>query len=172
MPDSGKPDGPLPASAEVTGGAANRAQRPGREAQAEERRFRAYTLTVLTGGLLAAGAVSWWLPFHGSIRLCWIGPVLALSFLLAEQLGINVDVRSGISWTISFTEIPLVIGFFVAPFEVVLAAHLVAGIGTLLARKVAGRVLYNAGAFLLEITGAFAVAGLVSHAVGGTGIPW
>ena len=142
------------------------------EARTDERRFRAYTFVVLTLGIVAAFAVGTWLPFHADTRLLWIGPLLALAFLLAEQLGINVDVRSGISWTISFTEIPLVIGFFIAPFEVVLAAHLVAGIGTLLARKVAGRVLYNAGAFLLEITGAFAVAGLVSHAVGGTGIPW
>nr|WP_020668468.1 EAL domain-containing protein [Amycolatopsis nigrescens] len=142
------------------------------EARADERRFRIYTLAVLTFGIITASAVSWWLPFEGSANLWWIGPILVLSFLLAEQLGINVDVRSGISWTISFTEIPLVIGFFVAPFEVVLAAHLIAGISTLLARKVSGRVLYNAGAFLLEITSAFAVAGLVTHIVGGEGIPW
>ncbi|WP_410621570.1 putative bifunctional diguanylate cyclase/phosphodiesterase [Amycolatopsis sp. cmx-8-4] len=145
------------------------------EARTDERRFRAYTFAVLSLGLVAAFAVGSWLPFHWDSKLLWIGPVLAVAFLLAEQLGINVDVRSGISWTISFTEIPLVIGFFIAPFEVVLAAHLVAGIGTLLARKVAGRVLYNAGAFLLEITGAFAVAGLVKVAVGagaGSEIPW
>jgi hypothetical protein len=145
------------------------------EARTDERRFRIYTFAVLSIGLVAAFAVGSWLPFHWDSKLLWIGPVLAVAFLLAEQLGINVDVRSGISWTISFTEIPLVIGFFVAPFEVVLAAHLIAGIGTLLARKVAGRVLYNAGAFLLEITGAFAVAGLVKYAVGagvGDKIPW
>ncbi len=145
------------------------------EARTDERRFRVYTFAVLSLGLVAAFAVGSWQPFHWDSELLWIGPVLAVAFLLAEQLGINVDVRSGISWTISFTEIPLVIGFFVAPFEVVLAAHLVAGIGTLLARKVSGRVLYNAGAFLLEITGAFAVAGLVKYAVGaGTGdkFPW
>jgi diguanylate cyclase (GGDEF)-like protein len=142
------------------------------EARTDERRFRVYTVFVLTFGIATAAAVASWLPFEGSARLWWIGPVLAVAFLLAEQLGINVDVRSGISWTISFTEIPLVIGFFVAPFEVVLAAHVVAGIGTLLARKVAGRVLYNTGAFLLEITGAFAVAGLVKQIVGGPGMPW
>ncbi|HVW44148.1 MAG TPA: EAL domain-containing protein [Amycolatopsis sp.] len=141
-------------------------------ARGDERRFRTYTLTVLTCGLLAAAAVSLWLPFHGNADLWWIGPVLALSFLLAEQLGINVDVRSGISWTISFTEIPLVIGFFVAPFEVVLAAHLVAGISTLLVRRVSGRVLYNAGAFLLEITSAFAVAGLVQRLMDSDAMTW
>jgi diguanylate cyclase (GGDEF)-like protein len=154
-----------------TGRPTSRPLSPG-DSRGDELRFRAYTVVVLTLGIAAAGAVAWWLPFHGAPRLWWIGPLLALAFLLAEQLGINVDVRSGISWTISFTEIPLVIGFFVAPFEVVLAAHLVAGIGTLLVRRVAGRVLYNAGAFLLEITGAFAVAGVVSHAMGETAMPW
>ncbi|MEU3273715.1 EAL domain-containing protein [Saccharomonospora sp. NPDC006951] len=142
-------------------------------APGDERRFRIYTAIVLAVGLLAAAVVSMWLPFEGSVHLWWIGPLLALSFLGAEQLGVNVDVRSGISWTISFTEIPLVIGFFVAPFEVVLAAHVVAGVTTLLARKVTGRVLYNAGAFLIEVTSAFAVAGLVKNAIGGTEhMPW
>ncbi|WP_019814928.1 putative bifunctional diguanylate cyclase/phosphodiesterase [Saccharomonospora saliphila] len=143
------------------------------ETRADERRFRLYTMAVLTVGLLAAGAVSRWLPFEGSVHLWWIGPLLAVAFLGAEQLGVNVDVRSGISWTISFTEIPLVIGLLVAPFEVVLAAHVVAGVTTLLARRVTGRVLYNAGAFLLEVTSAFAVAGLVRDMLGGAGqMPW
>ncbi|WP_409183521.1 putative bifunctional diguanylate cyclase/phosphodiesterase [Amycolatopsis sp. VS8301801F10] len=168
MPDSNAHPGAAP-EAMGSGGAGSAPA----EGRTDESRFRVYTFFVLGLGLLAALAVGTWLPFHGSAKLWWIGPVLAVAFLLAEQLGINVDVRSGISWTISFTEIPLVIGFFVAPFEVVLAAHLVAGIGTLLARKVAGRVLYNAGAFLLEITGAFAVAGLVHLAMGGgPTMPW
>ncbi|RZQ64195.1 putative bifunctional diguanylate cyclase/phosphodiesterase [Amycolatopsis suaedae] len=178
MPDAGSrtdehgPDRPAPAAAHSPAG---RPALPSDDTLVDERRFRAYTATVLTAGIVAALVVSFWLPFEGSAQLWWIAPVLALSFLLAEQLGVNVDVRSGISWTISFTEIPLVIGFFIAPFEVVLAAHLVAGVGTLLARKVRGRVLYNAGAFLLEITGAFAVAGLVTHLIDGqlgSHLPW
>ncbi|MFE0024040.1 putative bifunctional diguanylate cyclase/phosphodiesterase [Amycolatopsis sp. NPDC059021] len=173
MPDS---NAHAPASAQAksgTGGAGTSASSvSSSEARTDERRFRAYTFVVLSLGLVAAFAVGAWLPFKGNVDLWWIGLVLTVAFLLAEQLGINVDVRSGISWTISFTEIPLVIGFFIAPFEVVLAAHLVAGIGTLLARKVAGRVLYNAGAFLLEITGAFAVAGLVKQATGSVDMTW
>lgn len=133
----------------------------------DESRFRIYTGIVVLLGVAATVGVASWLPFDYATSLWWIGPLLVLSFLLAEQLGINVDVRSGISWTISFTEIPLVIGFFVAPFEVVLAAHLVAGVGTLLVRRVTGRVVYNTGTFLLEISGAFAVAGLLGFAVGG-----
>ncbi|HKS49682.1 MAG TPA: EAL domain-containing protein [Amycolatopsis sp.] len=170
MPDTGGSiDTPIPAAAQNTG----TGQRSTGRADADERRFRVYTMAVLTFGVSAAVAVSLlWLPFHGTTSLWWIGPVLALSFLLAEQLGINVDVRSGISWTISFTEIPLVIGFFVVPFEVVLAAHLVAGISTLVVRRVSGRVLYNAGAFLLEITSAFAVAGLVQRVMGSTTMTW
>ncbi|OLT42597.1 diguanylate phosphodiesterase [Saccharomonospora sp. CUA-673] len=139
----------------------------------DEFRFRIYTALVLTVGVLGAIAVSRMYPFEGSVHLWWIGPALVIAFLGAEQLGVNVDVRSGISWTISFTEIPLVIGFFVAPFEVVLAAHVVAGITTLLARKVTGRVLYNAGAFLIEVTAAFAVAFAVAGALGDPGgMPW
>lgn len=146
--------------------------KPSSSTQGDEGRFRVYTAAVFFAGLVGAAGVAAWLPFEYSVSLWWTGPLLALSFLLAEQLGINVDVRSGISWTISFTEIPLVIGFFVAPFEIVLAAHLVAGVGTLIARRVVGRVLYNAGAFLLEITGAFAVAALLKLAVGGLGMSW
>ncbi|MCP2182458.1 putative bifunctional diguanylate cyclase/phosphodiesterase [Prauserella alba] len=139
----------------------------------DEFRFRLYTAFVLAVGILGAVSVAEWQPFEGSVHLWWIGPLLAASFLAAEQLGVNVDVRSGISWTISFTEIPLVIGFFVAPFEVVLAAHVVAGVTTLLARRVTGRVLYNAGAFLIEVTSAFAIAHVVAAALGQPdGMPW
>ncbi|WP_433409102.1 EAL domain-containing protein [Saccharomonospora azurea] len=156
-----------------SGGRSTDDVQPSAEARADERRFRFYTAAVLTLGIAAAVALSAWLPFHGSVHLWWIGPLLAVAFLGAEQLGVNVDVRSGISWTISFTEIPLVIGLLVAPFEVVLAAHVLAGVTTLLARRVTGRVLYNAGAFLMEVTSAFAVAGLVSQALGSPAeMPW
>ncbi|TKG67562.1 putative bifunctional diguanylate cyclase/phosphodiesterase [Prauserella endophytica] len=173
MPDAH--DESVGSSAAVAEAPASRPSGPASaEARTDERRFRYYTVAVLPLSLLAAAAVSLWEPFEGSVHLWWIGPLLALAFLGAEQLGVNVDVRSGISWTISFTEIPLVIGFFVAPFEVVLAAHVVAGVTTLLARKVTGRVLYNAGAFIFEVTSAFAVAGLVKQALGsGQGeMPW
>src|SRR5690349_21038167 len=82
----------------------------------------------------------------------------AVGLLLAEQLAINVDVRSGVAWTISFTEIPLVLGLLVAPFEVVLAAHVVAGVGTLLGRRILDRAVYNAGLMFMEISVAFAAA--------------
>src|SRR5438874_902732 len=62
------------------------------EARTDERRFRAYTFVVLSLGLVAAFAVSAWLPFKGDVNLWWIGLVLVVAFLLAEQLGINVDV--------------------------------------------------------------------------------
>ncbi|MGH3451326.1 MAG: putative bifunctional diguanylate cyclase/phosphodiesterase [Haloechinothrix sp.] len=160
---SGNPPG-SPAAAASTA--------PPPEHAVEERRFRWYSLTVLLVAVASATAVAGWLPFEYSADLWWIGLVLAAAFLLAEQLAINVDVRSGISWTISFTEIPLVIGMVVAPYEVVLAAHVVAGVGTLAARKVSGRLLYNAGVMVIEITCAFAVAGLVGSLMAGSGVTW
>ncbi|SNR70339.1 diguanylate cyclase/phosphodiesterase [Haloechinothrix alba] len=138
----------------------------------DERRFYRYTLVVVAIALSGAAAVGAWLPFDYSADLLWIGLALTAGFVIAEQLAINVDVRSGISWTISFTEIPLVIGLMVGPFEVVLAAHLVAGVGTLIARKVSGRVLYNTGVMTIEITVAFAMAGLVAALTGPVGAQW
>ncbi|OLR91150.1 diguanylate phosphodiesterase [Actinokineospora bangkokensis] len=137
-----------------------------------DHRFLVFSVLVLVSSLVGAGLVSAWEPPAGGVRLVWIGLVLALGFLVAEQLAINVDVRGGVSWTISFSEIPLVIGLFVAPFEVVLAAHLVAGVGTLLVRRVNDRILYNAGAMVFEITAAFAVCGLVDRAMAGSGPAW
>ncbi|HEX3590952.1 MAG TPA: EAL domain-containing protein [Pseudonocardiaceae bacterium] len=127
--------------------------------------FRAYSILVLGVGVVAAGIVSWWLPFTFSPSLLWVAPLLAVGFLLSEQLAVNVDVRGEVSWTISFTEIPMVIGLLIAPFQVVLVAHVVAGVGTLLARRVTDRAIYNAGVMMLEATSAFALAHVVTGAV-------
>jgi diguanylate cyclase (GGDEF)-like protein len=132
----------------------------------QNRRFAFFSLSVLIGGLAAAGLVAWWQPMRPSADWIWIGALLAIGFLLAEQLGVNIDVRGGISWTISFTEIPLVIGLFVAPFQVVLAAHLLAGVGTYLARRVQDRMVYNTGVFIIEIVSAFSVAALLKGTLG------
>ncbi|SER76624.1 putative bifunctional diguanylate cyclase/phosphodiesterase [Actinokineospora terrae] len=142
------------------------------EEQAPDRRFLFFSILVLVSGLVAAGLVSWWLPARDTPNVVVVGLLLALGFLVAEQLAINIDVRTGVSWSISFCEIPLVIGLFVAPFEVVLAAHLLAGVGTLLVRKVQDRILYNAGAMIFEITSAFAVATWVKDVLGDLGPAW
>jgi predicted signal transduction protein with EAL and GGDEF domain len=136
------------------------------------RRFVFFSMTVLIFGLIAAGLVSWWQPMRPGAQWIWIGALLAVGFLLAEQLAVNVDVRGGVSWTISFTEIPLVIGLFVAPFQVVLAAHLAAGVGTYLARRVQDRIIYNTGVFIIEIASAFSVTKLLNGALAGFGPPW
>ncbi|MGH3876614.1 MAG: putative bifunctional diguanylate cyclase/phosphodiesterase [Actinophytocola sp.] len=128
-----------------------------------DRRFGIFSVFVLATGVVAAALMSWWLPLHPSVGQIGTGLLLVLAFLVVEQLSVNIDIRGGISWTISFTEIPLAIGLFVAPFQVVLAAHLIAGVGTLLARRVQDRVLYNTGAEILEITSAFAVYTLVGN---------
>ncbi|GAB1515517.1 putative bifunctional diguanylate cyclase/phosphodiesterase [Actinophytocola sp. KF-1] len=135
-----------------------------------DRRFSLFSVLVLVSGAAAAAAVSWWLPFQGGTELIWTGLLLVLGFLVVEQLSVNIDVRGGVSWTISFTEIPLAIGLFVAPFQVVLAAHLIAGVSTLLARRVQDRVLYNTGAEIFEIAVAYTVLTVVAGAVG-TGDP-
>jgi diguanylate cyclase (GGDEF)-like protein len=129
--------------------------------------FRVYSFCVLVVGAAAAGVVSWWLPISFGPELFWIAPLLAVGFLLAERLAVNVDVRGEVSWTISFTEIPMVIGLLTAPFQVVLVAHVIAGVGTLLARRVVDRALYNAGVMMIEATSAFALARLVNRLIGG-----
>jgi diguanylate cyclase (GGDEF)-like protein len=137
-----------------------------------DRRFSVFSVLVLVSGVAAAVAVSWWLPFHGGTELIFTGLLLAAGFLVVEQLSVNIDVRGGVSWTISFTEIPLAIGLFVAPFQVVLAAHLIAGVGTLLVRRVQDRVLYNTGAEIFEIAVAYTVLTVVASAVGGSEPDW
>ena len=135
--------------------------------------FNLFAVALLIAGVSCAVAVGRWLPdYPVDTRLLWTGPLLVVGFLLAEQLAINVDVRSGVAWTISFTEIPLVLGLLVAPFEVVLAAHVVAGVGTLLGRRVLNRVAYNAGLMFMEISVAFAVAQEVKNLVGADGPFW
>ncbi|HEX4703848.1 MAG TPA: EAL domain-containing protein [Pseudonocardiaceae bacterium] len=136
------------------------------EAPKDTPAFRAYGIAVLTVGLLAAVAVSWWLPLTFHPWLFWVAPLLAFAFLMSERLAMNVDVRGGVSWTVSFTEIPMVIGLLVVPFQVVLVAHVVAGVGTLLARKLADRAVYNAGVFMIEVTSAFAIAHVIGKVVG------
>jgi diguanylate cyclase (GGDEF)-like protein len=129
--------------------------------------FRAYTYTLLTVGTIGVAAMWWHTPVVWNVRLLWILPALVVGFLLAEQLAINIDVRGGVSWTISLTEVQMVVGLLVAPFQVVLVAHVVAGVGTLLARRVHDRAAYNAGVMLIEVDSAFLVAQLVNSALSG-----
>ncbi|MBA8827062.1 diguanylate cyclase (GGDEF)-like protein [Saccharopolyspora lacisalsi] len=128
------------------------------------RTFTGFSLAVLVAGIVVSAATSAWLPSEYRPELLIIGPLLALGFLLAEQLTIDVDVKR-VGWTISFTEIPLILGLLTAPFEVVLAANLLAGLGTQVGRRAATHVAYNAGVLCLEIAVPFAVATVVNRAV-------
>ena len=134
--------------------------------------FTAYTTVVLAAGVLGAVAMWVWLPLPTQSAPLWLIPLLAVGFLLAEALAVDVDVRVGVSWTISFTEIPMVIGLLIAPFQVVLAAHVIAGVGTLLVRRVRDRVAYNAGVMIIEVVCAFAVAHLVDDIGAGAKPLW
>ncbi|HWE89076.1 MAG TPA: EAL domain-containing protein [Pseudonocardiaceae bacterium] len=132
--------------------------------------FRVYTYTLLIVGTVAAAVMWWRMPVAWDGRLFWVLPALVVGFVLAEQLAINIDVRGGVSWTISFTEVPMVVGLLVAPFQAVLLAHVLAGVGTLLVRRVHDRAAYNAGVMLIEVDSAFLVAHLVNSAL--PGVSW
>ncbi|GGM52214.1 bifunctional diguanylate cyclase/phosphodiesterase [Longimycelium tulufanense] len=143
-------------------------------AQMDPRRrllYRAFSRAVLVVGVVAAAAVAWWLPLELETRLLWIGPLLVLGFLLAEHLTIDVDIRQ-VGWAISFTEIPLVLGLLSAPFEVVLAAHLLAGVGSQLVRRLTSNLVYNVGVMCLEIAAPFAIYSLLKQALEGAAPPW
>ncbi|MQA60415.1 MAG: EAL domain-containing protein [Actinophytocola sp.] len=161
-------------AAEAAGGAAEagRALPPSLDNAAVERGFRFYTTLICVVAVACVVAVSVWLPFEFTSATIWIVLGLLAAFAFAERCAINIDVRSGVSWSISFTEVPLVIGLVVADFEVVLVAHLIAGVGTLAGRKLSGRLPYNAGVMALEICAAFAVAHMVKELLAAGDIPW
>lgn len=138
---------------------------------ARRRTFTTFSAVVLGAGVLASVLTSSWSTSDYRAELLLIGPLLAVGFLLAEQLTIDVDVKR-VGWTISFTEIPLILGLLTAPFEVVLAANLLAGIGAQVGRRAASHVVYNAGVFCLEIAIPFAVAYAVNDALGHSGPVW
>lgn len=144
---------------------------PPDEPKAARRSFVVLTVLLVAIGVAGAVALSVSLPFHVDESIVVPGLLLTLAFLFAEQLAINADVRSGVSWTISFMEIPLVIGLLVAPFPVVLAAHLIAGAGTLFIRR-AHRLTFNSGVMVIEIVAAFAVMTAVDDLLHGFGPSW
>ena len=137
-----------------------------------ERGFRWFSVLIAVVAAACAVVVSMWLPFQLTPATAWTGLALLAAFAAAELLSMNVDVRSGVAWTISFTEIPLVIGIVVADFEVVLIAHLIAGIAMLAYRRTNGTLLYNTGVMTLEICCAFAVANAVRLLLGAAQMPW
>src|SRR2546422_1070250 len=53
-----------------------------------------------------------------------------------------------------------------------LAAHLAAGVGTYLARRVQDRIIYNSGVFIIEIASAFSVMTALNLSLHGFGPPW
>ncbi|GAB2746175.1 EAL domain-containing protein [Salinifilum aidingensis] len=135
------------------------------------RRFRKFSGAVLGCGLVVAALVSWWLPFHYDGGLFLAAPALFFGFLLAERFTIDVDVRR-VGWTISFTEIPLLMGMLVAPFEVVLIANVGAGLAANLGRRAATHAVYNSGVLLLETALPFAAAHALNRALLGLAPQW
>ncbi|WP_019852765.1 putative bifunctional diguanylate cyclase/phosphodiesterase [Actinopolyspora mortivallis] len=133
--------------------------------------FAVFSAAVLGTGVLVSVVTSWLLPFRYEPDLLVIGPLLAAGFLLVEQLTIDVDAKR-VGWTISFTEIPLIVGLLTAPFEVVLAANLVAGLVAQIGKRAATHVSYNAGVLCWEIAVPFLVAGACGNLFGDTVPGW
>lgn len=142
------------------------------DTSAGERGFRWYARFLLVCAIVSSIAVAMVRPFEFTDSTLPVAAAFFAAFVFAELLALNVDVRSGVSWTVSFTEIPLVIGLLLVDFELVLLTHLVAGVSILVLRKVYGRLLYNASVMAIEISCAYAVAHLVSGLMGAEGLPW
>jgi diguanylate cyclase (GGDEF)-like protein len=138
---------------------------------ARRRLFTAFSVAVLGAAVCVSALTSWHTAGQYRSDLLFIGPMLVIGFLLAEQLTIDVDAKR-VGWTISFTEIPLVLGLLTAPFEVVLAANLLAGLGAQVGRRAATHVAYNAGVMCLEIAVPFGVATAVNHSLAGLAPVW
>ncbi|MHA6801373.1 putative bifunctional diguanylate cyclase/phosphodiesterase [Bounagaea algeriensis] len=134
-------------------------------------RFRLFSAALFGSALVVVVLVAWWLPFHYDGDLFLVAPALFFGFLLAERFTIDLDVRR-VGWTISFTEIPLLVGMLLAPFEVVLLANVGAGLVANLGRRAASHVVYNSGVLLLETALPFAAAHAVGRALLGLAPPW
>ncbi|ASO18204.1 diguanylate cyclase (GGDEF)-like protein [Actinoalloteichus hoggarensis] len=148
---------------------------PPHRAEEHQRAFRWFSSGLLTVGLLSSFFVSVMVPGDFGSDLYWTAPLLAVGFLLAERFTIHVDVNR-VGWTVSFTEIPLVIGLLIAPFEVVLIAHLLAGMGmlmgTLISRRAYSHAIYNAGVMCLEVAVPFAMVAVFGRLLEGVGPSW
>lgn len=114
------------------------------------RRYRQLAMAVLVTGVFLAVLAAMVCHAEWRLQLLWTGPLLAIAFFVAEHLTIDLNVRR-VDWTISFTEIPLVIGLLVAPLPVVLGAHLLAGLGTQIRRRAITHLPYNTGVMVTEI---------------------
>ncbi|AOS61404.1 putative bifunctional diguanylate cyclase/phosphodiesterase [Actinoalloteichus hymeniacidonis] len=140
-----------------------------------QRSFRLFSYLLLTVGVLASVVVGVAIPSDFGTELYWTAPLLAIGFLLAERFTIHVDVNR-VGWTVSFTEIPLVIGLLIAPFEIVLIAHLLAGMsmlmGTLISRRAYSHAIYNAGVMCLEVAVPFAMVAVFGRVLADVGPEW
>ena len=129
-------------------------------------RYRLFSSAVLGAGLLFVllGVLAKPMTFELADLLLF-GPLLAVGFLLSEQLSVDFDVRQ-VSWTISFAEIPLVLGLVTVPFEVVLVAYLAAGLGIQISRHKFRHLSYHVGIMCLEVAIPYGTYYLLQHATG------
>ncbi|MGH3625996.1 MAG: putative bifunctional diguanylate cyclase/phosphodiesterase [Sciscionella sp.] len=119
--------------------------------------YLAFCLIVVVLAAIAALSVVLVVPvrYHGA--LAWQGPLLLVGFVLTERFTLELDLRR-VDLSISFSEIPLVIGLLIAPFPVVVGAAVVAVLASVTHRKDRAHLPYNLGIVGIEIAAAFLVA--------------
>lgn len=111
--------------------------------------YRAFSWVLLTVGVGVAVVTGFALPVYLPTPP-WQIPILLAGFVVAERLTVALVVRR-VDWAVSFTEVPLVVGLLVAPFPVVVGAHLLAGLLSQLRHRAWPHLPYRVGAMCLQI---------------------
>ena len=127
-------------------------------------------LAPVTGGVLLASAVGWWLlvPAHAVAghALTWTLPVLVVLVVLAEIAQVHVEIRRQ-TVSLSLSELPLVLGLFLLDPLPLLLVRVVGGLlATSRRRPPAYKTAFNTALFGMEVT----VASAVFAAVRGTAL--
>ncbi len=123
-------------------------------------RHRPRTVVLwLSPALLAAVLWLTVVPTAGDLGRVAVFCGLLAVFLLAERAPLSIELQRQ-TYSLSLSEIPLVLGLFLVPPVGVLLARLVSG-GTLLfdRRRMAGKQIYNIGVFGIEVAVAEIVFG-------------
>ncbi len=97
-----------------------------------------------------------------STPVAWfVWPLLALAFLAAESSQLHFVVRRQ-TYSVSLSELPLVLALFLMPPAAIVGARLVASAALFLVRRVApSKAAFNLALFAAEVTAAVAVFGWV-----------
>ena len=135
-------------------------------------RSPARQLAPLTGGVAIVAAALWWLLLPGvvdDVDGFWVAvALLAVGFAIAETTQIHVELnRQTVS--LSLSELPLVVGLFLAAPLPLLVGRLAGALVVALARRtVPYKVAFNAALYSFEVAALVTVAGDVNASEGGS----